>query len=113
MRVLTKDHFVFFKGIDIMPRSTCTRYVLVKDHFVFFNGIISGAPISGNRLSDYSIGLIFFFFLKKRVTTFGNRKRRNPWFVWTRKNLGLLFHALVTVHHTVVGGHHSSVDSRS
>ena len=45
--------------------------------------------------------------------TFGNRKRRNPWFVWTRKNLGLLFHALVAVHHTVVGGHHSSVDSRS
>ena len=50
---------------------------------------------------------------KERVMTFGNRKRRNPWFVWTRKNLGLLFHALVAVHHTVVGGHHSSVDSRS
>ena len=45
--------------------------------------------------------------------TFGNRKRCNPWFVWTRNNLGLLFHALVAVHHTVVGGHHSSVDSRS
>ena len=51
--------------------------------------------------------------IKERVMTFGNRKRRNPWFAWTRKNLGLLFHALVAVHHTVVGGHHSSVDSRS
>ena len=45
--------------------------------------------------------------------TFGNRKRRNPWFVWTPNNLGLWFHALVAVHHTVVGGHHASVDSRS
>ena len=45
--------------------------------------------------------------------TFGIRKRHNPWFVWTRNNLGLLFHALVAVHHTVVGGHYSSVDSRS
>ena len=34
---------------------------------------------------------------------FGNRRRRNPLFVWTRNNLGLFF-ALVGVHHTVVGG---------
>ena len=45
--------------------------------------------------------------------TFGIRKRHNPWFVWTRNNLGLLFHALVAVHQTVVGEHHYSVDSRS
>ena len=31
----------------------------------------------------------------------------------TRGLLGLLFHALVAVHHTLVGGHHCSVDSRS
>ena len=48
---------------------------------------------------------------KERATTFGNRKRRNPLFVWTRNILGLFFHALVAVHRTVVGGHHSSVDS--
>ena len=34
---------------------------------------------------------------------FGNRKRRNPFYVWTQMILGLLLHALVGVHHTVVG----------
>ena len=48
----------------------------------------------------------------ERVVNFGNRKRRNPWFVKTRDNFGL-FHALVAVHHTVVGAHRASVDSRS
>ena len=50
---------------------------------------------------------------RRGLCPFGNRKRRTPLFVWTRMNLGLLFHALVGVHHTVVGGHHFSVDWRS
>ena len=43
------------------------------------------------------------------LCAFGNRKRLNPLIIWTRMNLGLLFHALVRVDHTVV----SSVDWRS
>ena len=39
----------------------------------------------------------------------GTESGVKPLFVWTRNNLGLLFHALVGVHHTVVGGHHSCV----
>ena len=71
------------------------------------------APLQVCQLSRSSESTHFRSSVEERVMTFGNRKRRNPWFVWTRKNLGLLFHALVAVHHTVVGGHHSSVDSRS
>ena len=49
----------------------------------------------------------------RRLCPFENRTRRNPLFVWTRISLGLLFHALVGVHHTVVGGNHFFVHWRS